>query len=263
MSIRTLSLVTLALAGLGHAQSKQFTVGDVEGRKVAQRFTVESDADFENFIGQTHRVSGWMKFDPTTKRGLGKLTVDLASIDTGIEMRNEHMRAEGWLNTTAFPKAVFETTQVEARADGTFVVTKHDGTGGLVTRNTVVSQLLYEMGDPKRYLGPDCTADFTSAKVEEVGKDRVSRPADDAPMMAFDERLDQFAALFETPERAVLVRAHKAAIADDVRTEDRRKLAFDFVNQGTAEPESGREILIARNRRNAAKENGAAARGPC
>ena len=37
----------------------------------------------------------------------------------------------------------------------------------------MVSQLLYEMGDPRRYLGPDCTADFTSAKVEEVGKDRV------------------------------------------------------------------------------------------
>jgi hypothetical protein len=62
---------------------------------------------------------------------------------------------------------------IEASPDGTFVVTKHDGTGGLVTRNTVVSQLLYEMGDPKRYLGPDCTADFTSAVIEEVGKDRV------------------------------------------------------------------------------------------
>ncbi|MBX3464503.1 MAG: DUF1446 domain-containing protein [Planctomycetes bacterium] len=62
---------------------------------------------------------------------------------------------------------------IEASPDGTFVVTKHDGTGGLVNRNTVISQLLYEMGDPRRYLGPDCTADFTSARVEEVGKDRV------------------------------------------------------------------------------------------
>jgi len=62
---------------------------------------------------------------------------------------------------------------IEAQADGTFVVTKHDGTGGLVNRNTVVSQLLYEMGDPQRYLGPDCSADFTSAKIEEVGTNRV------------------------------------------------------------------------------------------
>jgi hypothetical protein len=62
---------------------------------------------------------------------------------------------------------------IEASPDGTFVVTKHDGTGGLVTRETVISQLLYEMGDPRRYLGPDCTADFTSARIDEVGKHRV------------------------------------------------------------------------------------------
>ena len=62
---------------------------------------------------------------------------------------------------------------IEASPDGTFVVTKHEGTGGLINRETVISQLLYEMGDPNRYLGPACTADFTSAKIEEVGKDRV------------------------------------------------------------------------------------------
>ena len=62
---------------------------------------------------------------------------------------------------------------IEATPSGTFTVTKHDGTGGLLNRNTVVSQLLYEMGDPERYLGPDCTADFTSASIDEVGPDRV------------------------------------------------------------------------------------------
>lgn len=62
---------------------------------------------------------------------------------------------------------------VEAAEDGTFVVTKHEGTGGMVTVDTVSEQLLYEMGDPREYIGPDCVADFTSIKLEQLGKDRV------------------------------------------------------------------------------------------
>jgi len=61
----------------------------------------------------------------------------------------------------------------EASPDGSFVITKHDGTGGLVNVETVTSQLLYEMGDPNRYLGPDCVADFTTIQLAQDGKDRV------------------------------------------------------------------------------------------
>lgn len=61
----------------------------------------------------------------------------------------------------------------EASADGSFTITKHEGTGGLVNVETVTSQLLYEMGDPKRYLGPDCIADFTTIQLKQDGKDRV------------------------------------------------------------------------------------------
>ena len=77
----------------------------------------------------------------------------------------------GWRDVKDFVRIGYPV--IEASPDGSFVVTKHEGTGGLVNRETVISQLLYEMGDPNRYLGPDCTADFTSAKIEEVGKDRV------------------------------------------------------------------------------------------
>lgn len=62
---------------------------------------------------------------------------------------------------------------VEARADGEFVVTKHAGTGGMVTVDTVVHQLAYEMGDPARYITPDVVADFTSFTLAQEGPDRV------------------------------------------------------------------------------------------
>jgi len=62
---------------------------------------------------------------------------------------------------------------VEAHPDGTFHVTKHAGTGGLCTVETVASQLVYEMGDPAKYLTPDVVADFTSIRLAQDGSDRV------------------------------------------------------------------------------------------
>jgi hypothetical protein len=60
----------------------------------------------------------------------------------------------------------------ELHADGSSVVTKHDGTGGLVDVGTVTAQLLYEIGGP-RYLNPDVVARFDTIELTEVGADRV------------------------------------------------------------------------------------------
>ena len=62
---------------------------------------------------------------------------------------------------------------VEASPDGSFEITKHPGTGGRVTVAGVSEQLVYEMGDPREYITPDCVADFTTIHLQQVGKDRV------------------------------------------------------------------------------------------
>lgn len=62
---------------------------------------------------------------------------------------------------------------IEASADGSFVVTKHPESGGVVNLRTVKEQLLYEMGDPESYITPDVTADFTTIRLTREGTDRI------------------------------------------------------------------------------------------
>ena len=61
----------------------------------------------------------------------------------------------------------------EAAPDGGIVITKHAGSGGLVSVQTVKEQLLYEIGNPAEYITPDCVADFTTIRLAGEGPDRV------------------------------------------------------------------------------------------
>lgn len=61
----------------------------------------------------------------------------------------------------------------EAYPDGKVIITKHPNTGGLVSTATVKEQLVYEIGNPREYVTPDCIADFTSIRLEDLDQDQV------------------------------------------------------------------------------------------
>ena len=109
---------------------------------------------------------GWKPgdWDQLAAGTVGGHTVECGAQCTGGNF-SRWWEVEGW-DHLGYPV-------LEARTDGTFVVTKHEGTGGLVTVDTVREQLVYEMGDPSRYITPDCVVDFTSIELEQDGSDRV------------------------------------------------------------------------------------------
>jgi hypothetical protein len=84
---------------------------------------------------------------------------------SGGNLLKDWRRVRG-LENPGFPIA-------DVRPDGSFVVTKHPGTGGVVNVASVTEQLVYEMGDPRNYITPDGIADFTSIRLRQAGRDRV------------------------------------------------------------------------------------------
>jgi len=77
-----------------------------------------------------------------------------------------------WKNVSDFANIGYPIAEI--KESGNFDITKPENSGGLINRYTITEQILYELGDPKQYISPDVCVDFTSIKLREKGKNRVS-----------------------------------------------------------------------------------------
>lgn len=120
----------------------------------------------------------------------------------------------------------------EVYPDGRFVVTKHENTGGLVSSATVKEQLLYEIGNPKNYITPDCVADFTTIHLKDIAPHRVEvtgiegKPATDSykVSMAYFDGYTAFSTLTYAWPDAL----EKAKKADEILRERLTNLGLQF-----------------------------------
>jgi hypothetical protein len=91
-------------------------------------------------------------------------------IECGAQATGGNCHAD-WQSTPDFAHIGYPI--IEADSGGTMAIAKHENTGGRVTLATVKEQLVYEIGDPRRYMTPDVIADFTSIQLQDDGPDRV------------------------------------------------------------------------------------------
>jgi hypothetical protein len=125
-------------------------------------------ADPSLFLAPMVHAFGWDPLDHArigAGSGIGHL------LECGAQVTGGYFADPGLKDVPEPWNLAFPIAEVDA--DGGATLTKVEGTGGMVTVQTVKEQMLYEVHDPANYLTPDVVVDFTQARIVQAGPDRV------------------------------------------------------------------------------------------
>ena len=125
-------------------------------------------ADPSLFLAPIVDRYGWAQDD---WRRLGQGTMVGHLMECGMQITGGYYADPGFKDVPRPADCGYPIAEIDA--DGSAVITKLEDAGGMVSLATVKEQLLYEVHDPTRYLTPDVTADFSTARLTETEKDRV------------------------------------------------------------------------------------------
>ncbi len=123
--VLTVTLTSVGLAAMAAQGAwRTYLANDPVGRNVIM---IESRAPLETMVTTTNKVTGEIRLDEKDilQNPSARFEVDMTSLDTGIEMRNEHMMGAQWLDTAKYPTAVFTLTKIGARPKMRFPITEH------------------------------------------------------------------------------------------------------------------------------------------